>query len=505
MKKQIVSFLTATLLAFTAQGQLSLNGHFYGEDLLKFNLYNQSGTAKVNAMGGSFTALGADISSALLNPAGLGFYNKSEFSITPFFGSNLNTSTYIGKALDTRQTDLKMGQVGAVFSSRGTGTRKKRSSWAINYANLVNFNNSYSYGGANSKSSISDYFAQRATDRNVSSTVLDGEFDNNTGQAQNITSLAYWAYLVEPMKNNEYGVAEISFPVNQIGNVTTKGGLGQINVGYGANYDNKTYLGLGIGIQNLSHTTLTELSESFPQGKVFDSYRFYDELYVSGTGLNINAGLIYKFVENVRVGVSVTSPTAMRIEETYISNIDINPRPNAIKTDFTTFSTVPNDFNYKVTSPLRASTGVSVFLPKKMGALNLDLEYVGYSRMGLKDVEDAKWSSEQKAGIQNEFKDVINVKGGGELRFGMARIRGGLGYFQEPRRNTSNANLNTGRLQTSLGVGVRTERFFIDASFTARPSSFAFTPYTVANVADYASAAVKSNNRTVGITLGTFF
>jgi hypothetical protein len=505
MKKQFITFIIAAFAAFSAQAQLSFNGHFYGEDLLRFNSFNQSGTAKVNGMGGSFTALGADISNTVVNPAGLGFYNKSEFSISPFFGSNFSTASYIGNSLDNRQTDLKMGQVGAVFSSRGTGTRKKRSSWAINYSNLVNFNNSYSYGGANNKSSISDYFAQRATGRNISSTALDGEFNTNTGQAQNITALAYQAFLIDPFENNEYGASETSIPVNQLGNVRTKGGLGQINVGYGANYDNKTYLGLGIGIQNLSHTTLTELSEAFPQGKLLNSFRFYDELYVSGTGLNINAGLIYKIVENVRVGASITSPTAMRVEETYIANIDVSQKPNTFTTPYPTVSTVPNDFNYRVTSPLRASTGVSVFLPKKMGALNLDLEYVGYSRMGVKDSEDAKWSSEQRAGIQNQFKDVINVKGGGELRFGMARIRGGLGYFQEPRRNSSSTNLNAGRLQTSFGAGVRTDRFFVDASFTAVSASFAFTPYTVANVADYASAAVKSNNRIVGITLGTFF
>jgi Outer membrane protein transport protein (OMPP1/FadL/TodX) len=505
MKKFLIPVLGLMFLQ-TANAQLSLNGHFYGEDALKFNTYNPGvGTAKVIGMGGSFTALGGDASNAYLNPAGLGFYNKSEFSVSPVFGNYSSNAKYIGVANNTSSSDLKMGQLAVVFSSRGAGTRKKRSAWAISYNNLANFQSNYDFSGTNNKSSISDFFAQRATQRGVSSETLDKEFNTNTIQTQNITSLAYQAYLIEPLPNNAYEAGELSIPIEQSGNVNTKGRLGQINLSYGVNYDNKTYVGLGLGIQNLSHTQLTSLNERFPKGVIFNGFDFYDELYTSGTGLNLNLGVIYKLTENVRLGAAIISPTAMRTSETYIAGVVIDLKPGTFETSNKAITTVPNDFSYRITSPLRASTGLSFFLPKKLGAINLDAEYIGYSKMGIKDTEDAKWSSDQKQGIQNQYKDVLNLKVGAELRFGNARLRGGLAYNQNPTKNQAAAVLSKATIVSSIGAGFRTDRFFGDVAFNATKRTFGYTPYAVANAADYASVAVDSKNTMVAFTIGTFF
>jgi hypothetical protein len=505
MKKYLILVLSLVFIQAT-QAQLSLNGHFYGEDALKFNTYKSSvGTAKVIGMGGSFTALGGDASNAYLNPAGLGFYNKSEFSVSPVFGNYTTNSKYIGVSTNTTSSDLKMGQLAVVFSSRGTGTRKKRSAWSLSYNNLANFQSNYDFSGTNNKSSISDFFAQRATARGVSSATLDKEFNTSTIQAQNITSLAYQAYLIEPLDGNKYEAAELTVPIDQIGNVSTKGNLGQINLSYGVNYDNKTYVGLGLGIQNLSHTSLTSFNERFPKGQVFNGFNFYDELYTSGTGLNLNLGVIYKLTENIRIGGAIISPTAMKTSETYIAGVKIDQKPNIFTTPNKSITTVPNDFSYRITSPLRASTGLSFFLPKKLGAVNFDAEYIGYSKMGIKDSEDAKWSSDQKKGIQNQYKDVLNLKVGAELRFGNARLRGGLGYNQNPNKNQAAIIFSKGTLISSIGAGFRTDRFFGDVAFNASKSTFGYTPYTVANTNDYASVAVDSKNTMVAFTIGTFF
>jgi hypothetical protein len=505
MKKYLIPALCLICIQ-VSQAQLSLNGHFYGEDVLKFNTYKPSvGTAKVIGMGGSFTALGGDASNAYLNPAGLGFYNKSEFSISPVFGNYTSDSKYIGVSNSTNSSDLKMGQLAVVFSSRGAGTRKKRSAWAISYNNLANFQSNYDFSGTNNKSSISDFFAQRATQRGVSSETLDKEFNTNTVQAQNITSLAYQAYLIEPLANNAYEASELTIPIEQAGNVSTKGNLGQINLSYGVNYDNKTYVGLGLGIQNLSHTSLTSFNERFPKGQVFNGFDFYDELYTSGTGLNLNLGVIYKLTESIRIGGAIISPTAMRSSETYIAGVKIDQKPGTFVTDNKNITTVPNDFSYRITSPLRASTGLSVFLPKKIGAINIDAEYIGYSKMGIKDTEDPKWTSDQRKGIQNQYKDVLNVKIGTELRFGNARLRGGLAYNQNPIINQAVAIFSKGILVSSIGAGFRTDRFFGDVAFNTTRKTFGYTPYTVNNASDYASVAVESKNTMVAFTIGTFF
>jgi hypothetical protein len=56
----------------------------YYNDALIFSQTNAFGsTARIQGIGGAQVSLGGDLSSAGVNPAGLGFYNKSAFSFTP--------------------------------------------------------------------------------------------------------------------------------------------------------------------------------------------------------------------------------------------------------------------------------------------------------------------------------------------------------------------------------------------------------------------------------------
>jgi hypothetical protein len=501
------SILRAFVFFFGIQStfaQLSLNGHFYGEDALKFYSFGNNGTTRAQGMGGAFTALGGDQSSVIINPAGLGFFNKSEFSITPIFQASNTTAGYISNTDKLSSSNLRIGQIGAVFSNRGVGTRKKRSSWSISYNTLANFNNDYTYSGSNKRSSISDYFAENATARGINSEDLNNEFNTTTRLADNSTAMAYQAYLFDPLEGGGYLASELSTPVNQVGNVSEAGNLGQINVGYGINYDDKTYIGGAIGLQTLNYTQFTDLTESFPNGEIFNSFRFNDELLIKGTGVNLSLGIITKLTENIRLGANITSPTALRIRETYSSGIIFDQKPNTFESPEQALFTVPNDFNYRITSPLRANVGVSAFLPQKMGVVSLDAEYVGYSMMNIKDKEDLTWSNDQKRGVQNEFKDAINIKAGGELRFGKARARAGLNYLGDPRKNAQVYNSKSVLIGT-LGAGVRNNKFFADVSYSRLSKQFAFTPYTVSNVSDFESASIKQRTGTVSFSFGTFF
>src|SRR5689334_8367256 len=73
----------------------------YPETALLFSRTQAAGSARIQGMGGAQTALGGDYSSALSNPAGLGMYNRSEFTFSP------GLSFYNTKAgYDTRSTDI---------------------------------------------------------------------------------------------------------------------------------------------------------------------------------------------------------------------------------------------------------------------------------------------------------------------------------------------------------------------------------------------------------------
>jgi hypothetical protein len=65
-------------------------------DALRYSNLTIQGTARAGAMGNAFGALGGDFTSASINPAGIGVYRTSEFTITPISGSTKVNSTYYG-------------------------------------------------------------------------------------------------------------------------------------------------------------------------------------------------------------------------------------------------------------------------------------------------------------------------------------------------------------------------------------------------------------------------
>jgi hypothetical protein len=517
----VLTFIIALGINST-KAQLSLNGHFYGEDALKFNTVKTFGSAKVQGMGGAYSALGADMTNAYLNPAGIAFYNKSEFSFSPTFYNQNSKANYIDLKTNspTSSSSINVGQVGAVFSSRGSGTRKKRTAWGITYNTLANFSNDFNFGGTNNKSSITDFFAQKTTSQGYTSTELDSKdnFNQSTGLAQNRETLYYQSYLIDP-EGKEFVSSEQSTPfkVNQDGRVRESGNLGQVNISGGVNFDDRTYIGGSIGIQNLSYNQITDFSEDFPTGKNLKSFNYNEDLFVSGNGVNINIGTIYKLTKDIQIGVNVVSPTFMKVKESVVTKIsNALVKIDAGSKEFEkipSYETVPNDFLYRITSPIKANFAGALFLPKKLGVINLEAEYVGYGMMNVSALKSDDtwsssdknvWSANQKSDIQNEFKDVINFKAGSELRFGNARIRGGINYYADPHKNSK--AYNTGSTYVgSLGAGVRNSKYYADIAYSKTLDKYAYTPYVVLKPEDYASATISKNRGIFGITVGTYF
>ena len=52
------------------------------EDVLRYNSFYHDGSSRFNSMGGAFGALGGDLSSISINPAGSSVFLESEFGIS---------------------------------------------------------------------------------------------------------------------------------------------------------------------------------------------------------------------------------------------------------------------------------------------------------------------------------------------------------------------------------------------------------------------------------------
>ena len=505
MKKSILGILGLALIGISASGQTGINGHFFGEEAFRYSQYNPVGSARATAMGNAFTSLGGDAASAISNPAGFAFYNKSEVSFTPYVSIDNAETQYLGVSNLSTSTNAKVsiGQIGGVFVQNGVGSRLKRKTLAISYNTLANFNRSYTYAGVNNVSSITDYFAQQAFNSGFTPNELSDQFDGNTNLANTPSSLFYNSYLIDPF-NDGYAVVETSFPVNQSGKVSETGSLGELNLNFGVNYDDELYLGARVGLQTLNYSVVNYHDEVYPQGTFFRNMDLTDEITNRGVGVNLTLGGIYRPLEALRVGLTVSTPTTLNIKESVYSHINTTPIvTSSFDPLFTSLDLIPNDYNYKTVSPWRSAVGMSYMLPKKVGMLSLDAEYVGYSTMKFKDKQDIAYSDIQTNGINEVYKNVVNLKAGLELRNKDLRVRGSVNYL--PDATNFNDGLDRSKTILGLGLGYRSHGFFTDLTYTTFNGVSAYTPYTLDDPTAYGSASVQQRNNNVFLTLGKYF
>jgi hypothetical protein len=203
------------------------------------------------------------------------------------------------------------------------------------------------------------------------------------------------------------------------------------------------------------------------------------------------------------LGVNIASPSFLSLSETYNSNILIDNK-NTITTSNKQVATIPSDFEYNITTPLRISGGGAFFFNDKKGFVALDAEYVGYKNMGVKDPNDSQWSSDQKRAIQNLYKNVVNLKAGAEYRINNVRARAGLKYQADPYAQKVN-NLDKSQLLVSAGVGYRSAKFFIDFAGVFNSFNTSYTPYELNNPQNYASASISASRNSFVVSVGTFF
>lgn len=481
-------------------------------NLRRFYTQTNLGSARSQALGGAMTALGGDISNTYMNPAGLGFYNRSEFSGTfNLMGSTVETE-YIGQTHERTRNPLNLGQIGAVISRPGYGSRMKRGSFGIAYNTLANFSRSYRYQGVNTKSSISNAFAELANGSGLFPEDIAADYDD-FGNAEFDYGMALMGGLIYYFEDaKQYDANEIDgFPITQSGEVVERGNLGQMNFSYGANFDDKTYLGASFGLQFLNYYKRTKFDEEFSStAQVLNSQYYDNNLSITGSGINLTLGVIQRINNSFNLGATITTPTLMWVTDNFTQYAGVNPKVNDADAVmyYTDARAALSEYNYKITSPFKASLGISAFLPQKLGVLSIEGEYAGYKGMGIKDRDYGDWSDVQSDIIKDNYRNVFNFKAGLELRKGIARLRGGVNVMASPLSNPELYNVKKSVVAASVGAGLRNSNYFVDLSYSWGQNTSDYEPYWLYNGnvnEDYYRVNVKQKQGILGITVGTFF
>ena len=88
------------------------------------------------------------------------------------------------------------------------------------------------------------------------------------------------------------------------------------------------------------------------------------------------------------------------------------------------------EFEYKLVTPLKVLGGLSVQIGK-MGLIAADVEYVDYSNIRYRNEYDGYDITFINDYIEEDYKSVLNLKAGGEVRFGQLSREGRRGILSQ--------------------------------------------------------------------------
>lgn len=491
MKTRYYIFIMTLLLAasVTAQDQAQA---------IRFSQYFPIGTARYQAMGGAFGAVGGDFTSASQNPAGLGLYRGSEFTITPSFSINNATSNYLGTTSRDNVNDFSIGNLGLVSHYKtGRNNGVVGATFAFGYNALNNFHTTAMMQGINENSSLLDNFTWHAN--NTSSLdIFYEELAHTTAlMPLDTTSNTYWHYL-EPYDAIGYE----GYGQEQRRIVERRGYVGEYVASAAMNIGHTLYLGGTFGLhavrfyEDIYHTE-TDVNDLEPE---FDSFRFGEYNSTRGYGYVFKVGMIFKPIHSIRIGASFHAPVVYKLTDDKFTELDAYWDTNAGLEDGYASSGLFSK-EYTLRTPYRASLSAAMVLGK-LGLISAEYEYVDYSSA---DMDSPGYDFvDENIAISQDFGKAHNVKAGAELRLASTYFRAGVQYYMNPftdDRNGSDIMVYSG------GIGFRGNPVYLDLSYSLSTSSELYGLYHHSpDIAGGFERSVNDYNRSnIMLTLGYKF
>lgn len=432
-------------------------------DALRYSNVEFFGDARFNAMGGSFGALGANMSSISVNPGGIGVYKSSDISFTPAFFYNYSESKADGNTVSDGRLNFHFSNVGFVGNFNSSGNWESLS-FGMGYNRTGNYSSSISIDSKTDYTSLIQY----TDELNANGGTYDVDIEYLYPYSSN---LAYQTYLVNPINGDSLqydNVFKDSKNINQVTSYETKGGSGEMFFAFGGNYNDKLFLGGSMGIPTVRYVYDRNYTETVADNDTmsqFKSFSVHDYVKTTGAGFNFKLGMIYKVHDWVRLGVAFHTPTIYGMSDSYETSMSSQMK-DGTKFDYTTPF---GQYDYMVTTPYRMISSIA-FIMGSHGVINADYEIVDYSTARLK--RDISYGSDgynfsmENDNIRNNFVMTQNVRVGTEWRVDPFRIRAGYRYQGDPIKNSFNADYSSSTY--SLGFGIKEEEYYFDIAYALK-------------------------------------
>lgn len=444
--------LLSTLIILCLVGAVMAQGDY---EAFRFSQFEYQGTARYMGAGGAFGATGGEFSAISTNPAAIGLYKRSEVSFTPMLLSfSKNNTLYYGSSCYTQNPKYTVPQCGLVIASNIEGSPWKAWQFGFGYNRIMDFNNTFR-ANATVHNTMMNTIIDHIDGTLYSNLSGDGELAWNTWMVDTLAGLS-----------NFYGTPFANADIDQEGIVKTSGGIDEMSVTFGGNYDDKLFIGASIGIPILDYTERIQYTETATDEATLSrgirSFETNTTQHNTSGGINLKLGLIYQPVSFLRIGAGFQTPTYYwKVKDTYYRDM-ISYYTDGRKSDLFSYD---NYYKFSLTTPLKFNVDAS-FLINKRAFISAEYEFTDYSLAKLY-ANDYSFTDENER-IISKYGIAHTLRIGAEVNLGPKFvIRGGYNYKTSPYKlvdNQYNASAHYG----SIGFGFRTRYFFFDMAYVMR-------------------------------------
>ncbi|HLF34872.1 MAG TPA: hypothetical protein VI583_11575 [Cyclobacteriaceae bacterium] len=463
----------------------------YHAGALLFSQTSWNGSARITGLGGAQASLGGDISSASGNPAGLGFYNRSEFSLSPSLNFvNANTE-YLNSPNSSTNVNFNIGNLGVVINRKRTASEDDLlfgGSFGFSYNRINDFHYEAFYSGNNDTNDFIDFV--------LTDIVNNGYNDNNYVHALSFDNYLINNFVIENGDTVDGWSSYIEAPdpqkaPRQSERIKSSGSQDQWSFSYGGNIKDRFYFGLSLGLVSLNYRTSREYREQRYPDSYLDYFVLDETLSISGMGINGTFGAIIRPVDYISFGLSYTTPSIYEITDEFGSSLesfwksdaksDLYPNDNNFSSAiYSESELVLSQYNLKTAG--RINTGATVFLNKN-GFITGDIEWIDYSR-GRLSGGDIDFQADNE-NIRELYKPAINFRFGGEYRMDVFRLRAGFNHSGSAYNQSG--SLNRSKNTFSGGAGYRGKSLYADLSalysiYESETSPYDLNPVPIANI-----------------------
>lgn len=472
MYKRLIIF--TALLGSVLPAYAQITPQYYNNALL-FSSQFYDGTARSVAMGNAMTALGGDLGALSYNPAASGVYRYTEITLTPSVYSSITNTSFLGNSVRADKSRLSLSNVGWVGSFE---TGRTRGLVNFNFAITANQSNNFAWrssgsGIQNSSSYLGSIAAGMSAPGSIDANSLTmPENDPTLPFYRNPSSwvLGWNTGLIDTVTNGTFkGATEnvngsnfnIPGSLNQSYYRERTGYVEDIIFNFAGNVSDIFFFGVNLTLQSIWMNEYTSISETAANPSLFDS-EFTDftreyRMTTSGLGVNVEAGFIVRPVAGLTIGGSISTPTWMFLNETWMESMNGNT-----KLGRTAIDSPLGENSYRITSPFRWNVGVGYTVGGFL-AIGVDYERTNYSNIVLADNSgNSSLYQADNEYISTYYRAVNNVRAGIEAwPIPQLALRLGYNYYSSPDRD-----FDLSRHYASAGIGFRAlSGFFIDLAY----------------------------------------